>query len=91
MHMSNFEDVFKAIAHRTRREILTLLHGRGTEVSSGEINTRFPLTWATLCSHLEILVKARLVKKRKEGREVFYSVNTQRLKGVVRTWIDSFE
>jgi DNA-binding transcriptional ArsR family regulator len=89
--MSNFEDVFRAIAHRTRREILTLLHSRQTELSSGEISGRFPLTWATLCSHLEILVRARLVKKRKAGREVFYALNPQRLKGVVRTWVDSFD
>lgn len=88
--MSGFEGVFKAISHRTRREILTLLHARKSEVNSSELNSRFPGSWATLCKHLEVLAEAKLVKKRKVGREVFYSLNLLRLKGVVKTWIDSF-
>lgn len=89
--MSGFNEVFKAISHSTRRELLTFLAHHKEEVLSGDINQRFPVSWVTLCNHLEILVQARLVKKRKQGREVFYSIHRQRLIGIVKTWIESFE
>jgi len=89
--MSGFDEIFKAISHRTRREILTFLNERKSEVNSSEINRRFSGSWATLCNHLDLLVTARLVKKRKVGREVFYSLNSLRLRGAVKTWINSFD
>ncbi|MCB9027230.1 MAG: helix-turn-helix transcriptional regulator [Bdellovibrionaceae bacterium] len=89
--MSSFDDVFKAISHRTRREILTFISNKKDKISSSEINMRFPVSWPTMCNHLKVLTNAKLLKKRKVRREVFYSLNTQRLIGVVKTWINSFE
>ena len=89
--MSNFEDVFKAISHRSRREILSFLLKEGRPLSSGEINQRFSFSWPTLCKHLNKLGMARLILKKKKGREIFYTLNKQRLIGVVKTWVGSFE
>ena len=89
--MSQFEDVFKAISHRSRREILSYLLKEGKPVSSGDINQRFSFSWPTLCKHLKSLNEARLIKKKKIGREIYYSLNKQRLIGVVKTWLNSFE
>ena len=89
--MSNFETVFKAISHRSRREILSFLDKEGGSLTSGDINQRFSLSWPTLCGHLEYLKRAKLISKRSKGREVYYSLNKQRLIGVVKTWVESFE
>jgi len=89
--MSNFEDVFKAISHRSRREILSYLYKENRPLSSGEVNQRFSYSWPTLCKHLNILNESRLISKKKKGREMYYSLNKQRLIGVVKTWIESFE
>ena len=62
--MSNFETVFKAISHRSRREILSFLDKEGGSLTSGDINQRFSLSWPTLCGHLEYLKRAKLISKR---------------------------
>ena len=89
--MSNFEEVFKAISHRTRRELLSYLYKRKEAVNSGELKDRFLISWPTLCKHLDKLVEARVVVKQSYGREVYYHLNQRRLVAVVKTWISSFE
>lgn len=89
--MADFDSVFKAISHRTRREILSYLDARKKPLTSSEIHARFLISWPTLCEHLEKLHEAGVVTKHSEGREVFYSLKRQRLLGVVRTWIHAFE
>jgi len=70
---------------------LSFLYKENRPVSSGEINQRFPFSWPTLCKHMQSLNTARLVSKKIDGRTVFYSLNKQRLIGVVKTWVQSFE
>jgi ArsR family transcriptional regulator, arsenate/arsenite/antimonite-responsive transcriptional repressor len=67
-------DVFRALADPTRREILRLL--RGGPRSSGEIAERFPSTWATISRHLGILRDAGLVLAERNGQSIHYELNT---------------
>jgi DNA-binding transcriptional ArsR family regulator len=89
--MKDFESVFQAISHRTRREILTYLANRKSPQTSGDIRLRFACSWPTLCQHLHKLEEAGVIHKHSQGREVHYSLRRQRLVGVVKTWICSFE
>lgn len=67
-------DVFKALADPTRREILELLrHGPRT---SGEIAEQFPTSWATISRHLAVLRDADLILSEKKGQHVRYELNT---------------
>jgi len=66
--------VFKALADPTRREILRLL-GRG-EMSAGELAAKFHMTKPSMSHHFAVLKEADLVLCRREGQQLFYSLNT---------------
>ena len=63
---------FKALADETRIRILKLLEVR--EMCVCEVMVALDLTQPTASHHLGILENAGLVKNRKEGKWVFYSV-----------------
>jgi len=70
---------FKALADETRLRILKLLEVR--EMCVCEIMVALGLTQPTASHHLGLLENAGLIKDRKEGKWVFYSVaDTQLLK-----------
>jgi len=63
---------FKALADETRLKILKLLEIR--EMCVCEVMVALGLTQPTTSHHLGILENAGLVKNRKEGKWVFYSL-----------------
>jgi len=63
---------FKALADETRLRILKLLEVR--EMCVCEIMVALDLTQPTASHHLSILENAGLIKNRKEGKWVFYSL-----------------
>ncbi|MEJ5327276.1 MAG: metalloregulator ArsR/SmtB family transcription factor [Candidatus Bathyarchaeia archaeon] len=63
---------FKALADPTRLRILGLLKAR--EMCVCEVMVALDLTQPTASHHLGILENVGLVKKRKEGKWVFYSL-----------------
>jgi ArsR family transcriptional regulator len=69
--------LFKALADRTRLRILRLLEIR--EMCVCEVMVALGLTQPTASHHLGILENAGLVKDRKEGKWVFYSIANQKL------------
>ena len=79
-------DVFRALADPTRREILKLL--RAGPRTSGEIAERFPSTWATISRHLGILKDARLVLAERDGQSIRYELNTTVFQEVVEHMLD---
>jgi ArsR family transcriptional regulator len=66
--------VFKALADPTRREILRLL-GKG-EMSAGELAKKFDMTKPSMSHHFAVLKEADLVVCRREGQQQIYSLNT---------------
>ncbi len=69
--------VFRALADPTRRQILADL--RDGELAAGEIAARFPITGPSISRHLSILRAAGLVRERREGNRIIYSVAADRL------------
>ena len=67
-------DVFKALADPTRRDILELL--RSGPRTSGEIADAFTTSWATVSRHLSVLRDADLILAEKQGQHVIYELNT---------------
>lgn len=73
--------VFKALADSTRLRILGLLLVR--EMCVCEVMAALNLTQPTASHHLGILENAELVKDRKQGKWVFYSiVNLELIEGM---------
>ncbi len=75
--------VFKALADPTRREILRLL-GHG-EMTAGDVAERFDMTKPSMSHHFTVLREADLIRSRREGQQIWYSVNTTVVQDVL-TW-----
>lgn len=82
--------VFSALAHQSRRTILSVLHARGGEMTSGAIASRFDCSWPTTSKHLQVLAKAGLVTISLQGREHIYRLEAGPLHAVARAWLDRF-
>jgi DNA-binding transcriptional ArsR family regulator len=65
--------VFKALADPTRREILRLL-GRG-EQTAGELAARFDMTKPSMSHHFAVLKEADLISSRRAGQQIYYALN----------------
>ena len=74
-------DVFKAIADPTRREILRLL--RHEEMNAGEVAAHFDMTKPTMSHHFSVLKAAGLITSRREGQTIWYALNTTVLEDVL--------
>src|SRR5690348_12722003 len=81
-------EVFKALSDPTRREILRLL-GRG-EMTAGKLADRFDMTKPSMSHHFSVLKQADLVTTRREGQQIFYSLNTTVLEDIVTLLWDLF-
>ena len=66
-------DFCKALCDSTRQKILEML--REQEMCVGDIADAFHLSQPTISHHLNILKGADVVKSRKEGKQVYYSLN----------------
>jgi ArsR family transcriptional regulator len=75
--------VFRALADPTRRQILRLL-GRG-EMTAGELAARFDMTKPSMSHHFAVLKEAELIRSRREGQQIWYSLDTTVLQDVM-TW-----
>lgn len=69
-----FQETFKALSDKTRREILNMLKKRN--MTAGDIAESFSMTQATISHHLSVLKDAGLVSDRREGKYITYELNT---------------
>jgi DNA-binding transcriptional ArsR family regulator len=70
-------EVFEAIAHPKRREILRMLAQR--ERSAGEVASRFSVTQPAISQHLKVLRETGLVNERRDGTRRIFSVRPEGL------------
>jgi DNA-binding transcriptional ArsR family regulator len=73
----NVSDIFEALAHPTRRQILQDL--KAGEMAAGEIAARFSTSGPTISRHLSVLRNAGLVTERREANRILYSLVGERL------------
>lgn len=72
--VSVLDKTFRALADPTRRRILALL--RDGDRPAGELAAEFPMAWASVSHHLQVLREAGLVTSRREGQFIIYSLHT---------------
>lgn len=80
-------DLWEAISDPHRRHLVQLLHGGEKTVS--ELAAYFPVSRSAISQHLLFLLKAGLIKARKEGRNRYYSITANgvgRLEGLFQTF-----
>lgn len=89
--LEDFDLVFKALAHQSRRNVLTVLQSRGGTMTAGDIVDRFSFAWPTMTRHLQQLKQAGLIPVEKISREQHYTLNKERLNTVVDSWLKWFK
>ncbi len=80
------QQTLKALSDPTRREILNLL--RRGRLSAGEIGQRFDITGAAISRHLSLLREADLIRDTREGKFIYYELNTSVLEDVMLWLVD---
>jgi DNA-binding transcriptional ArsR family regulator len=81
------EKIFEALASTPRRKILAYLSE--TELSAGDIATRFEMSKPSLSKHLKILEGAGLVKAEKRGQFIFYSLQRESLANTLTGFVQA--
>ena len=72
----NYIDLFKALANEDRLKIIQLLI-KNEEMCAQDVEKHFFLEQSTTSHHLNTLRRAGVTKARKNGRNVYYSINYQ--------------
>ena len=75
------QHTMKALSDPTRREILALL--KTGRLSAGEITEQFSVSAAAISKHLSVLKEADLIRDTREGKFIFYELNTSVLEEVM--------
>jgi ArsR family transcriptional regulator, arsenate/arsenite/antimonite-responsive transcriptional repressor len=78
--------LFKALADPTRREILRLLSHN--EMTAGGLAEGFDMTKPSMSHHFTVLKEAELIRSRREGQQIWYSVDTTVVQDVVAWAMD---
>jgi ArsR family transcriptional regulator, repressor of sdpIR and other operons len=81
-------DVYKALAHPVRREILAMLRQRAH--SAGDLADAFALAKPTLSGHFNILKNAGLISVERKGTTLIYRLNISVLEDAVAGLMDLF-
>lgn len=78
--MKQRRDVFQAIADPTRRAIITLVAIQAMTPSA--IAENFDSSRQTISKHIQILTECELLDQQKNGREIYYHLNPQKMKEI---------
>jgi DNA-binding transcriptional ArsR family regulator len=70
--------ILRAVNHKLRQQILKLIDEHG-KMTVTELYVKLRLEQSVASQHLAILRKAGFVSTERDGKFIYYSVNTQRL------------
>jgi DNA-binding transcriptional ArsR family regulator len=85
--METRRDIFQAIADPTRRAIMTLIALQA--MTPNAIADNFNTTRQSVSKHLRILTECDLVKQEQKGREIYYSLEVEKMKEIDK-WLNQF-
>ncbi len=80
-------DVFQAIADPTRRAIIALIALNA--MTPNALAEHFDTTRQAVSKHLRILTECELVRQEKQGREIYYQLDVNKMKEVDQ-WLEQF-
>ena len=75
------QNTLKALSDPIRRESLEML--KAGRLTAGEIAEKFPVSGAAVSKHLSVLKDADLIRDTKEGKFIYYELNTSVLEEVM--------
>jgi|SRR5262245_26787328 DNA-binding transcriptional ArsR family regulator len=80
-------DIFQAIADPTRRAIISLIALQA--MTPNALAENFHTTRQAVSKHLRILTECELVKQEYKGREIYYSLEIDKMKEIDE-WLEQF-
>ena len=80
-------DIFQAIADPTRRAIIALIALQA--MTPNAIAENFNTTRQAISKHLRILTECDLVKQEYQGREIYYTLEIEKMKEIDK-WLNQF-
>jgi DNA-binding transcriptional ArsR family regulator len=95
-HALQLDSIFGSLSDATRRDILKRVAKK--ELSVSEVAKPYRLSLAAVSKHLKILEKAKLIIKRREGKQQFVKLSPVAIKDAVdylkryeEMWNDRFD
>lgn len=86
----NVNDIFKAIADPTRREIFHALVVASVAMPINQISEQFEISRQGVTKHIKTLEEAGLISINSEGRERFCKADPEPLK-LIHGWVNFYE
>lgn len=86
-HKKMRRDIFQAIADPTRRAILTLIALQA--LTPNDLAAHFDTTRQAVSKHLKILTECELIKQKRQGREIYYQLEINKMKELDK-WLEQF-
>ena len=77
-------DTMRALSDPTRREILQML--KKGAMSAGDLAAKFDMSAAAVSRHLAVLKEAELVRDKREGKFIYYTLNASVLEEIL-LWV----
>jgi DNA-binding transcriptional ArsR family regulator len=80
-------DIFQAIADPTRRAIIGLIAIQA--MTPNALAEHFNTSRQAVSKHIKILTECELVKQEQQGREIYYSLEIEKMKEIDK-WLNQF-
>src|SRR6476659_5298968 len=80
-------DIFQAIADTTRRAIIALIALQA--MTPNALAEHFHTSRQAVSKHIKILSECELVKQEQQGREIYYSLELEKMKEI-DIWLEQF-
>ena len=80
-------DIFQAIADPTRRAIIALIAIQA--MTPNALAEHFDTSRQAISKHLRILTECELVTQEQKGREIYYSLEIERMKEIDK-WLEQY-
>ncbi|MBA4383199.1 MAG: ArsR family transcriptional regulator [Anaerolinea sp.] len=82
------DNVYRAMADTTRREIVRLLKWKN--MNAGDIAGHFKISKPSISRHLDVLENAKLITSERRGNQIVYSLNVSVVQEVLMEFIGMF-
>ena len=81
-------DIFQGLADPTRRAILVLIAVQA--MTPNALAEQFDITRQAVSKHIKFLTECELVQQQKNGREIYYHLNPEKMKEI-DLWLEQFK
>lgn len=80
--VGELSNLFKVLADETRLKIVYILQGQ--ELCVGHIAGLLDSTASNVSHHLRLLRSARLVRRRRQGKMVYYTLDDEHVEAIIK-------